>query len=268
MTTSMAATTKPTLSDPVVRARHYILNSPGHPRRWAAFSPRKVEQFRAKFGNDFCLVVAGDPGIVDDFYALPWHALADYFVGENLLPVTEKRTGRVLHRWQIHLEGPPHHFQMELAPSDTRTRPRIDASRWYGNGDVLGLPPGPPAETGPTAFEDEFSALEGRRVLLRHFRRERNPVLVQEAKRQRLRTSGRLTCEACGFDFFEVYGALGDGFIEAHHTVALRDLAGPTATKSSDLALVCANCHRMLHRGKTWLTVTELRKMLRVAKAG
>lgn len=34
-----------------------------------------------------------------------------------------------------------------------------------------------------------------------------------------------------------------------------------------DLALVCANCHRMIHASRPWLTMDELRGTLLGAKA-
>jgi 5-methylcytosine-specific restriction enzyme A len=30
----------------------------------------------------------------------------------------------------------------------------------------------------------------------------------------------------------------------------------------ADLALLCSNCHRMIHRTKQWLTVEELKKLV------
>ena len=45
-------------------------------------------------------------------------------------------------------------------------------------------------------------------------------------------------------------------------TVALSDLAHGGTTRLRDLALVCANCHRMLHRRRPWLGIRGLRKLL------
>ena len=89
---------------------------------------------------------------------------------------------------------------------------------------------------------------EGRRVLRAHYRRERNRTLVKNAKAQFKETHGRLFCEVCQFDFVEKYGAPGEGFIEAHHEDPLGETEGETETKVEDLKMVCANCHRMLHK--------------------
>lgn len=246
-----------------LRDRHYILHSAKHPRRWVAFSPKKVGSYRSKFGDKFCLVVTGHPSIPGDFYAFPWSAISELFTEANRFPVQQKN-GTLTHRWQIHLEGPEHHFQMEFSPSDPRSRPRFDASQWYGNAAVLGLPPDSATSTLDIAdLDDDFSASEGREIFALHRRRERDPALAQRAKQQRLKISGNLSCDVCSFDFVKAYGTLGNGFIEAHHTLPLRELAEETRTKIRDLALVCANCHRMLHRGETWLAVGQLRELVK-----
>ena len=76
------------------------------------------------------------------------------------------------------------------------------------------------------------------------------------------RQHGKLDCEVCGFDFNAVYGELGSGYIEAHHRVPLSELSGESKTRLDDLALVCSNCHRMLHREINTLSVDELKKRL------
>jgi hypothetical protein len=61
---------------------------------------------------------------------------------------------------------------------------------------------------------------------------------------------GRLRCEVpgCGFDFEGVYGDLGKGFAHIHHLRLLRSRGGARETTLRDLAIVCANCHAMIHR--------------------
>jgi putative restriction endonuclease len=52
----------------------------------------------------------------------------------------------------------------------------------------------------------------------------------------------------CSFRFTAVYGKLGNDFAEAHHITPLGKLRDGVKTRVEDLATVCANCHRMLHR--------------------
>ena len=55
---------------------------------------------------------------------------------------------------------------------------------------------------------------------------------------------------------------LGEGFIECHHVTPVSELRAGTRTRLSDLAVVCSNCHRMLHRRRPWLTAAELRGLI------
>ena len=101
-------------------------------------------------------------------------------------------------------------------------------------------------------------------MLLRaHKVREQNRGLVQRRKALAMKQHGRLACEACGFDFQAVYGELGEGFIECHHTVPVSQLQPGQTTKVSDLALGCANCHRMMHRSREVVTVGELAEAIK-----
>lgn len=106
--------------------------------------------------------------------------------------------------------------------------------------------------------EDDYGAPEGRLLLRRHRSRERNKALRKKKIDAVLRQGRQLACQACGFDFERVYGDRGSGYIECHHVVPLH-VAGEGRTKLNDLALICANCHRMIHRRAPWPTPEELR---------
>lgn len=114
-------------------------------------------------------------------------------------------------------------------------------------------------------IDPEFRAPEGDIKVRSHRQRERSRELVLMARLVfRKQNNGRLFCEVCGFDFGKTYGA--PDFIEAHHWIPLCDLEPGTKTKVSDLAMVCANCHRMLHRGNPWPTVDGLKRKMEAAK--
>jgi hypothetical protein len=95
-----------------------------------------------------------------------------------------------------------------------------------------------------------------------HLLRERNQTVVAQAKALGLERDPMLRCEVCGFSFIEVYGELGRDFIEAHHKQPVAELKPGSRTRVEDIALVCPNCHRMLHRGEHTLAVEELRGMM------
>ena len=114
--------------------------------------------------------------------------------------------------------------------------------------------------------EDELEAVEGRVLFRAHRVRERDPALVKKKKAAVLRRGDRLTCEACDLDFAESYGPMGEGFIECHYAMPL-SLGVVRKTKIEDLALVCSNCHRMLHRSKASLSVKKLRSIVEQRRA-
>jgi predicted HNH restriction endonuclease len=66
----------------------------------------------------------------------------------------------------------------------------------------------------------------------------------------------------CAFDFAATYGPLGEGYIECHHTMPLSELASAKRTRVQDVALVCSNCHRMIHRRRPWLGIAQLGALL------
>jgi len=112
----------------------------------------------------------------------------------------------------------------------------------------------------PENEDEEFP--EGRVLTQLHNKRERDPRAAKRKKKLVLAATGKLRCEVCEFDFQAVYGLLGAEFAECHHTVPLADLTEVRCTRMSDLAIVCANCHRMLHRSRPVLTVATLRALV------
>lgn len=108
---------------------------------------------------------------------------------------------------------------------------------------------------------------EGEARLVSHLRRERDRALVIAKKERVLREKGRLCCEACNLDFLAVYGPGGERCCEVHHVNPLADADGAVVTRMEDLALLCSNCHRIVHSTRPIATVTELAKRLGRATA-
>lgn len=92
--------------------------------------------------------------------------------------------------------------------------------------------------------------------------RERNQTLVRLAKERVRRSEGRILCMPCGFCFQDRYGSIGEDYIEAQHTKPILEMSDYEETRMDDIALVCSNCHRMLHRRRPWLSLGELRDLL------
>lgn len=108
-------------------------------------------------------------------------------------------------------------------------------------------------------------ASEGNRRLILHLVRERNQGLVQRKKK----FAASLACEACLFSFSQRYGTGAAAYCEVHHLVPLAEAGQSTRTKLQDLAILCANCHRVVHMRNPPYTLDEIKQMLAHAhKAG
>lgn len=112
----------------------------------------------------------------------------------------------------------------------------------------------------PIDEDEEFP--EGDVLSRIHRGRERNRKAVAKKKQQVLRDTGKLACEVCGFDFEAAYGRLGRGFAECHHTIPLSELTGRTTSRLQDFAVLCANCHRMIHRVRPVASVGAFRALV------
>ena len=97
---------------------------------------------------------------------------------------------------------------------------------------------------------------EGELKLVSHLVRERNQKIIGEKKREAIR-NGNLKCEVCSFSFIDTFNV---EFIECHHITPI-STTGVRETTLADLALVCANCHRMLHTkfDGQYLSIDDLR---------
>ncbi|WP_412103256.1 HNH endonuclease [Pseudooceanicola marinus] len=115
-------------------------------------------------------------------------------------------------------------------------------------------------QDGSDAF---ISAPEGKAALRIHLRRERSKKLIDAFKA----TLNDPCCEACGMRFSDVYGDLGAGYIEAHHKIPVSSLDEASCTHISDLAALCANCHRIIHKNGL-MPVEDLARFLSRRRAG
>jgi hypothetical protein len=120
---------------------------------------------------------------------------------------------------------------------------------------------GPRVPAPPDLDLPSVSRTEGRLTLIAHLRRERNRSLVSAKKREMRKQLGMLVCECCGYEFGGP-GDVRDGCCEVHHLKPLSALTGPIETRLADLAVVCANCHRMIHHSSNLITLERLRHAL------
>jgi len=104
---------------------------------------------------------------------------------------------------------------------------------------------------------------EGKIIERIHKARERNNQVILIAKENFKRKHGRLFCQACGFDFEKKYGKMGIDIIEGHHTIPVSKMLPGEKTNPKDIAMLCANCHLMVHKSRPWLRMDQLHKILK-----
>jgi|SRR5215217_1133389 len=104
---------------------------------------------------------------------------------------------------------------------------------------------------------------EGRLLTALHVRRERSPKVRKMLLDDR-RAAG-FHCEICALSRQDLEMSMQEAMFEAHHLVALAE-AGERRTKLADLALLCACCHRLIHRAMVaeahWIGLVEARRII------
>ncbi len=116
--------------------------------------------------------------------------------------------------------------------------------------------------TNSDSEEDEYTTQEGKAKLRLHKIRERDSTLVKKVKERFVKLNGELFCEACDYNFKDKYGF---SYAEAHHKKPLSLIKASEKTKESDLGILCANCHRAVHRIKAddpWEELLKIHKKL------
>ena len=97
-----------------------------------------------------------------------------------------------------------------------------------------------------------------------HRKVERNRTAAKQAKKFH-----GIICQACDLDFEKRYGVIGKGFIEAHHLKAISTLEEGVAVTydvKEDFAVLCANCHRMIHRSDDPSNLNKFRAIVQFNK--
>lgn len=119
--------------------------------------------------------------------------------------------------------------------------------------------------------EDNYKPTEGISTLkeLRQYKTHRRIERATSNSKKVKKVLG-YTCQACGFNFKKKYGSLSlnkkkEEFIEAHHIKQIQDLPEGEVVefKIEDFAVLCSNCHRMVHRKNPPYSIHELKKYLK-----
>lgn len=244
----------------------------------------ELQPFRKSIDLDYVIGIFSAENIDESLYLIfvDWRGQDNYYIiirlKESINPIVELHNTRFIEPFGVTLE-----WNYSPRKRDGKNEKRIDYfKRYYGSVDV--------SIAVPTSSEDiedfiadifslvtnrlkadylssslpeiRFEFPEGRHIEKIHKRRERSSNLVKQAKQNMKQSQGKLVCQICSFDFEETYGSLGEGFIEAHHTIPVSELDENAQTRIEDIALVCSNCHRMLHRRRPWLKMHQLKNLL------
>ncbi|MNU12574.1 hypothetical protein D3C71_05980 [compost metagenome] len=107
--------------------------------------------------------------------------------------------------------------------------------------------------------EFEFKDFENLNKFRFHKRIERNYKLSKKVKE----IQGYI-CKACDVDLESRYGEIGKEYIEAHHLNPISTLTGEKIELDArkDFTVLCANCHRMIHRLEDPSDLQELRRII------
>lgn len=103
---------------------------------------------------------------------------------------------------------------------------------------------------------------EAQRLAAERYFFARNPQLRKDA----IANYGT-TCQICSFNFAHVYGDRGEGYIEVHHSNPLSERSEKEwttllKTQIKDVSVLCANCHRMIHRSRPAWSLDQLRRSI------
>ncbi|MGQ0511545.1 MAG: HNH endonuclease [Betaproteobacteria bacterium] len=159
---------------------------------------------------------------------------------EAVLPVTRLRSGKLktVH-WRTQMSGiqipPPAVAELERAWKNVARAERLYATA------------------------RQIQAVENTLTEERTYVRSRDRGL-----RQRAIVDAEGICEACDFSFGSFLDGLGQRALQVHHRRQLSATDRPRITGLRDLAVVCANCHAMIHADpKRAMPVRTLRAKLR-----
>lgn len=98
-------------------------------------------------------------------------------------------------------------------------------------------------------FESDRGESEGKRRLVSHFKRERSANLRKRKLDDQKQALGHNECEICGERPGLKYpNEYAERIFEVHHLSPLSEASTPIRTTLIDLAVLCASCHRAVHK--------------------
>jgi len=170
---------------------------------------------------------SGDPR---DHYAIPYDVVRDLLV-DNTITHSEVNGSR---RWNLTLKNGRLHVTHQPGTSDV--------SGYHGVPLIIEGNGSSASSQVRLAFDDGVAILEGIAREVTVMARSRSRKLRNLALKR-----SRGICEACGTDYSALFGGRGLHVLQAHHRLQLALQDAPKLTSPDDLAVVCANCHAIIH---------------------
>ena len=126
------------------------------------------------------------------------------------------------------------------------------------------------SELDVATFDDDDLEFDEGKVLTRvHKIRERHKGLRKKLI-GKLQNNNKCHCAICGVEPNAELGDYALRMFECHHIIPVSE-ALRAKTRLSDLSLLCANCHRLIHalisKEKKWLQINEASKFLGVTES-
>lgn len=225
---------------------------------WFDLTYDKFEQYRLITKKQFNVIIYSKKNR-DDYYVIPFKAIQNVFLEKYL---SKSNTGRKK-RWIATIKD--NNLKVNNCPIT------INIAKFYQSPLPIEVPNGRAFSELLKISTDDINAYSGEEVtegfegtvkgrLVNYY--ERKPKLRARA----IQVHGTV-CIACGFDFYLNYGEHGKEYIEVHHLKPLSThnkshLVNPT----TDMTVLCSNCHRMVHRSKNRpLSINELVELLKNA---
>lgn len=115
----------------------------------------------------------------------------------------------------------------------------------------------------PEVEAEEIVGIEGKLLIRLHIYRERDRHFARMVRRHyKSQAGGKLICHACGSVPVKTYGPNGESCVEAHHKIPIEQLQPDSVTVVSEMAMLCANCHRVVHSKRPCLTVEQVSQLV------
>jgi hypothetical protein len=109
--------------------RHYTMKADPSRKYFFNLRPNVLHRLVRTYGNDFCVIIAGQEDSEDDFWAIPFDRVAHLITDDTLTKKTSRNPGR----WLCQID----HGQLQVFPG-TGDSPRgvtlaADVTEYYSN---------------------------------------------------------------------------------------------------------------------------------------